>query len=457
MEKFDTICALVTPSGEGGLGMIRLSGKDAISVAARYFKGKLDLLKAKSHRIFYGRLIVPETGETLDEVMCAVMRSPHSYTGENVIEVSAHGNPLLLSKILQSFLRSGCRLAEKGEFTKRAFLNGKLDLSQAEAVAQLVKAKTSSALTVAVQQLEGKLGGFLKEIRSKILAILSPVEAGIDFPEEEVPEISVQDLRADILGVIGQIQELLKTASSGKILKDGVSAVIAGKPNVGKSSLFNALLREQRAIVTHIPGTTRDFLEEWTDIKGIPVRLIDTAGLRNTRNVVEQIGVSRSKEALAKGDLVLVVLDQSRQLESYDLELLTLAQGKQGIAVLNKSDLRGLFSIRKIREIYQGEIVCVSALQNKGIELLEEKIAELLMQGRIHSDTPMITQVRHQACLEKSLGFLREALETLQKNYPLDLVAVDLRGAVETIGEITGDNYTEDLIDKIFSEFCIGK
>jgi tRNA modification GTPase len=457
MGSSDTICALATPPGEAGLGIIRLSGSDAISVVAKFFQGKQDLLKAKSHRVFYGKLIHPETQETIAEVMCAIMKSPHSYTGENVVEVSAHGNPLLLQRILQIFLSSGCRLAENGEFTKRAFLNGKLDLSQAEAVIQVVRAKTSSALTMAVQHLEGKLGRHLKEIRKKILAILSPIEAGIDFPEEEVPEVSSQGLKEDIIEVIEQIQELLKTAASGKILREGVSAIIAGKPNVGKSSLFNALLRESRAIVTPIPGTTRDSLEEWADIKGIPVKFVDTAGLRNTRSRVEKIGIARSRESLAKGELVLVVLDQSGKLESYDLELLNIAQKKRGIAVLNKSDLSSALDLQKIREAYKGELVSVSALHNQGIQELEEKIADILMEGQIHSDTPMITLMRHQACLERTVHFLTESLGTLEKNYPLDLAAADLRGAAETIGEITGDYYTDDLIEKIFSDFCIGK
>lgn len=455
-ELRDTICAIATPPGEGGIGVIRLSGPGAIPLAARFFRGGKPET-SPSHRILYGKFVDPASGKSVDEILCAVMRAPRSYTGEDVVEISAHGNPRLLERILHLLIRAGARHAERGEFTKRAFLNGRLDLTQAESVIDLVKAKTAPGMDAALAQLEGKLGKHLKETRGKILSVLSPIEACIDFPEEDVPEAPRQRVEAEVRELAEEVRRLLDGASSGRILREGFCAVIAGKPNVGKSSLLNALLREGRAIVTEIPGTTRDTIEEWADIAGVPVKLVDTAGIRSTSDAVERIGIARSREALAKGDVLLLVLDRSATLDESDLELLELAKEKSAIVILNKMDLNGPLAAPDIEKIHGAAPVCLSLLRNEGLSSLHEKIREAALGCGSSGTTPLVTHLRHQEALERAYSFLSEAQETLKKGFPLDLVALDLRGASEAIGEITGEHYSEDLIRKIFSEFCIGK
>jgi len=460
LPKSDTICAIATPSGEGGLGVIRVSGSSAVAIVAKLFlsKKEISLVSVPSRRALFGRLIDPQTGKLLDEVICTVMRAPHSYTGEDVVELSAHGNPHILSRILESLIRSGARLAERGEFTKRAFLNGKLDLTQAEGVMDAVSAKTVGGIESALDQLDGKLGRYLKGLRQAVLAILSPIEACIDFPEEEVPEVSRAELQLQVGEVVEKIDEVLKGANAGRLLREGFSSVIVGKPNVGKSSLLNALLRENRAIVTDIPGTTRDTIEEWSDVQGIPMRFIDTAGIRGTVDAIEQIGISRSKEALAKGDLMLLVIDRSVPLEAHDFELLNIAREKKSVVVLNKMDLEGPVGVTEVQAHYSGPLVPLSILKEDGLESLEKQIlATVLDHNETKQDTPLVTRMRHQEGLERAKQFLTEAGKTLEARLPLDLAAGDLRGAADTIGRITGENYTEDLLAKIFAEFCIGK
>ncbi len=456
----DTICAIASAPGEGSVGLVRVSGKEAVSLVARLFQGKKGkrLESIPSHQVAVGKLTDPTTGKTLDEVLAVVMRGPHSYTGEDVVELSGHGNPRLLSRVVEVLIREGARLAERGEFTKRAFLNGKIDLTQAESVMDTVRSVTPFGMDMALSQLDGKLGKHLSGIRERMIAILAPIEACIDFPEEEVPEVPRLTLLEQVSSLVKEVREILKGAAAGRILREGMSAVIAGKPNVGKSSLLNALLREGRAIVTEVPGTTRDTISEWADVGGIPVQLIDTAGIRETKDRVEQIGISRSREALAKGDLLLLVLDRSVPLESDDYELLEIAKQKKSVVVLNKMDLEGPLQPRDVEKIYSGPLVSLSVTANQGLNQLEERIVKtVLEEGTPEVELPRLTRLRHQEGLERALSFLSEAEKTLQGNLPLDLVAHDLRGAALAIGEITGECFTEDLLNRIFSEFCVGK
>lgn len=456
----DTICAIATAPGEAGIGVVRVSGPRALPLLEKAFKPRNSqpFRTISTHRVVLGNIVDPLTGLVLDEALCTVMRAPRSYTGEDVVELSAHGNPRILSRILELLVRLGARLAERGEFTKRAFLNGKMDLTQAEGVMDAVCARTFRGIDSALNQLQGNLGKFIKELRTGILEILSPIEAGIDFPEEDVPETPREDLVRQIQPVLHKIEKALKNASAGKIARDGFAGAIVGKPNVGKSSLLNALLREHRAIVTDVPGTTRDTIEEWVDLQGIPMRLVDTAGIRPTIDRIEEMGILRSKEAMTKADLVLLVLDRSLPLEQEDLDLLKAVEERKSLVVVNKMDLQGPLHPSDIQKLYPGPVVFTSITQNQGVQLLEQRIVETVLESNLEEpETPLVTRVRHQECLLRAKQFLEESLYSLQQGLPLDLAAGDLRGAAEALGQITGDNTTQDLLEKIFHDFCIGK
>jgi tRNA modification GTPase len=459
MSLSDTICAIGTPPGEGGIGIIRLSGDKAVEIASRVFRTATARTVADfpSHTIHIGELRVPETGQRLDEALVAVMRAPRSYTREDVVEFHCHGSPLVLRLGLETLIRCGARLADPGEFTRRAFLNGRLDLTQAEAVMDLIQARSEEGLRIAVEQLNGRLSGLLEEIREALLRLLVEVEAGIDFTEEGISFLSPEAVREGIHKIQEQLTRLIDSTHDGRILREGICVVLLGRPNVGKSSLLNAIVRTDRAIVTNVPGTTRDVVEEFVNIRGIPVRLMDTAGIREALDVVEQEGVRRSHGALERADAVLVVLDASAPLESEDSRLWELVQGKPAIVVLNKCDLPTRLKERDMAK-FGARLVRTSAITGAGVEELQDAIRDVVRQkGCDPMEGVIITHVRHQTALLTAKDALDHVLDSITRQMPAEFIALDLRLAVNAIGDIIGETTVDDVLDRIFSQFCIGK
>lgn len=460
MDAGDTICAIATPPGEGGIGIIRVSGEKALDIASRVFAGSggRTVRDYQTHTLHHGELRAPD-GNRIDEVLVAVMQAPRSYTCEDVVEFHCHGGPLILRLGLEALLLSGARLAEPGEFTKRAFLNGRLDLAQAEAVMDLISARTEAGLRVALEQLRGALSEELGRLREGLVRFLVEVEAGIDFSDEDITFISPQALATGVAAARDRIGQLIRTAEEGRIVREGITAVLVGRPNVGKSSLMNALAKADRAIVTPIPGTTRDVLEEYVNIRGIPVRLLDTAGLREPVDVVEREGVRRSHDALARAELVLAVLDGSEPLGEEDRRLLDLARGKAAILVVNKSDLPPRLEAPHLKGLTEeNRIVWTSATAGAGLEELRDAIRDaVLKQGLEPSEGVLITHLRHRGALERAAASLEQVLLSVERHMAAEFIAVDLRAAVNAIGEIIGETTTEDILDRIFKEFCIGK
>lgn len=458
----DTIAAIATPLGEGAIGIVRLSGPQALEIAEKVFVGRDAgrLREQGSHRLHYGFVVDPESGEKVDEVLLTVMLAPRTYTREDVVEINCHGGIVPLRRVLELVLRQGARLALPGEFTKRAFLNGRIDLAQAESVLDVIRAKTEAGLRVALSQLAGELSARVRGFQDRILGLLAHVEASIDFPEEDIEELTREEMDREVRQMLGEVGRLLQQARYGKVYREGLRTVIVGRPNVGKSSLLNALLRERRAIVTEIPGTTRDVIEEVVNIAGIPIRLADTAGLRATDDVVEKIGVERSREAVGLADMVLVVLDASTGLVPEDLEVLELVREKKGIVLVNKCDIAdGEVVAERVREVAQDKpVLVVSVRTGQGMENLEKAIEEMVLEGRVAaSDVPLVSHVRHRVALERCREHLEEVAEGIKRGENLDLLAIDLRAAWEALGEITGATVTEDIVDRIFQDFCIGK
>ncbi|MFZ5641152.1 MAG: tRNA uridine-5-carboxymethylaminomethyl(34) synthesis GTPase MnmE [Bacillota bacterium] len=457
----DTIAAISTPIGEAGIGIVRMSGKNAVEIGQKLFRGRkpVDLAAAESHKLLYGHLIEPETGNVVDEVLVSVMRAPHSFTAEDVVEINCHGGVVAVRKALECVIKAGARLAEPGEFTKRAFLNGRLDLAQAESVMDLINAKTEKSLKVAVRQLAGGLSAKVRDVRQALLKTMAHIEAGIDFPEHDIEELSREQVTTAAREVLAEIEQLIDTAESGKILREGLRTVILGKPNVGKSSLLNALLHEKRAIVTDIPGTTRDVIEEFVSIKGIPLKIIDTAGIRETDDLVEKIGVEKTKEMLEEADLVLFMLDAATGIEEEDRLIAGLVSGKTGFMLINKTDLRPEMDLGPIAGLTEGlGPVKISLRTGAGLEELKERIVQKVMAGQVDAgEGVMVTNVRHRNALAEARDSLQEVLNTLALGMPTDCMAIDLRNAWEKLGEISGETLGEDVIDRIFSEFCIGK
>ncbi|MDF9407754.1 MAG: tRNA modification GTPase MnmE [Pelotomaculum sp. PtaB.Bin013] len=457
----DTIAAISTPLGEGGIGIVRISGTEALKVSKKIFKAKsVNLKELKSHKMIYGHVYDDLAGEVVDEALFCYMKAPHSYTREDIVEINCHGGIVPLRKTLELVLKEGVRLAGPGEFSKRAFLNGRLDLAQAESIIDLIRSKTETGLKLAVSQLKGDLSKKIYEIQDKLLGILAQVEVNIDFPEEDLEEATSKDIICAGEVLVEQIKILIDGAEAGIIYRDGIRAAIIGKPNVGKSSLLNALLKEKRAIVTDVPGTTRDVIEEIINIRGIPLRIIDTAGLRETEDLVEKIGVERTREAAERADLVLTVLDASEELSRQDLDVLALAEEKKCLVVINKIDLKDRKIDKEVLKEHAGTrpVIWVSAEHGTGLSELENLIADLALCGKINtSDGFMVTNIRHKAALEKASFHLNEAIASIKKMVPVDIVAIDLRDAWEALGEITGASVSEDLIDRIFSDFCVGK
>lgn len=456
----DTIAAISTPVGEGGISIIRISGDDAVKVAQRIYKGK-DLVKVATHTINYGHIVDPDTDQEVDEVMVSVMRAPHTYTREDVIEINCHGGLLATNRILQLVLSFGARMAEPGEFTKRAFLNGRLDLSQSEAVMDLIRAKTDKSMKVALNQLDGDLSRLIRNLRQDILDVLAQVEVNIDYPEyDAVEEMTTKLLKEKAADIQQRIQGLLKTAKQGKVLRDGLATAIIGQPNVGKSSLLNSLLHEDKAIVTNVAGTTRDVIEEYVNVNGVPLKLIDTAGIRDTNDQVEKIGVERSRKALGAADLVLLLIDSSNELTDEDRQLLEATKDKQRIIILNKTDLPRKVDLEELKSLAgKSAVIETSIVNHEGMDQLGEQIGHMFFNEGIESNqnNVMVTNARHIGLLHQANDALSDVLKGINDGMPVDLVQIDMTRCWELLGEITGDSYQDELLDQLFSQFCLGK
>lgn len=456
----DTIAAISTPVGEGGISIIRISGEDALPVAEKIYKGK-NLDKVASHTINYGHIIDPDNGEEVDEVMVSVMRAPHTYTCEDVVEINCHGGLLATNRILQLVLSYGARMAEPGEFTKRAFLNGRIDLSQSEAVMDLIRAKTDKSMKVALNQLDGDLSRLIRHLRKDILDVLAQVEVNIDYPEyDAVEEMTTKMLKEKAVDIQQRIQALLKTAKQGKVLREGLATAIIGRPNVGKSSLLNSLLHEDKAIVTDVAGTTRDVIEEYVNVNGVPLKLIDTAGIRDTDDTVEKIGVERSKKALDAADLILLLIDSSAPLTDEDRDLLNATKGKQRIVILNKTDLPMKVDLNELKQLVGGDaLIETSIVKHEGMDQLGDRISKMFFDEGIESsqNNVMVTNARHIGLLHQANDALSDVLKGISDGMPVDLVQIDLTRCWDLLGEITGDSYQDELLDQLFSQFCLGK
>lgn len=460
-SEFDTIAAISTPPGEGAISIVRLSGDDAVAIADKvsaYHKKRL--YDVPSHTIHYGHVMDPETKQVLDEVMFSVMLAPKTFTRENIVEINCHGGMVVANQVLQLLLRQGARLAEPGEFTKRAFLNGRMDLSQAEAVMDLIQAKTDESMKLALNQLDGKLSILIKELRQHILQALAQVEVNIDYPEyDDVEEMTSQLMKDKAEQVKASIDHLLLTARQGKILREGLSTAIIGRPNVGKSSLLNYLLQEDKAIVTEIAGTTRDVIEEYVNVRGVPLKLIDTAGIRETEDIVEKIGVERSRKALNEADLILLVLNQSESLTAMDLELLELTSGLNRIILLNKTDLEAELNPDELSQwINEETVLNISVTSSEGIDHLEQAIKDTFFSNAgKEKDATYISNSRHIALLEQANMALDEVLNGIEAGMPVDLLQIDMTRSWDLLGEIIGDSVQDELITQLFSQFCLGK
>ena len=455
----DTISAIATAQGEGGIGIIRLSGGEALTVADKMFRpasGK-SILDYPSHRAVYGT-VVDEEGRTVDEAMAIIMKAPHSYTKEDVVELQCHGGVMPLRKTLALTYAYGARPAEGGEFTKRAFLNGRLDLSQAQAVMDIITAKTDRSLKMATGHLTGQFSAQIKEWRHEILGQIAHLEAAIDFPEDEVDDVVTEEVSDKVSEVRQNIAKFLKTAGTGRILREGLMTAIVGKPNVGKSSLLNALLQEERAIVTDIPGTTRDSIEEYANVGGVPLRIIDTAGIRATEDVVERIGVEKARQMVNEAALVLALFDGSRPLDKEDEEILELLQGREAIVLLNKSDLAPVVTAAMLQNKTKTAVLEISTKEQHGLDALTAAIQDKVYGGQVMTDEGSFVSDERQAnILRQADSHLAAALNTIAAGMGLDFISIDLRSAWEKLGEITGETVGEDIIDEIFSKFCIGK
>lgn len=458
--EFDTIAAISTPMGEGAIAIVRLSGEQAIVIADTIFKARSrkKLNEVESHTIHYGNIVDPDKDQVVEEVMVSLMRGPRTFTREDVVEINCHGGLVSVNRVLQLVLTHGARLAEPGEFTKRAFLNGRIDLSQAEAVMDLIRAKTDRAMNVAIDQMEGRLSKLIQRLRQELLETLAHIEVNIDYPEyDDVEEMTHTVLIEKASKVRNEIEKLLRTSNQGKILREGLSTVIIGRPNVGKSSLLNSLVHENKAIVTDIPGTTRDVIEEYVNVRGVPLKLVDTAGIRETEDIVERIGVERSREFLKKADLILLVLNYNEELSEEDEKLFEAVKGMDTIVIVNKTDLPQKIDLHRVKETSQ-HLVTTSLLEEEGIDTLEEAISSMFFAGNIESgDLTYVSNSRHIALLNQAKKTIEDAISGIEMNVPIDMVQIDLTRTWEILGEIIGDAVHENLINQLFSQFCLGK
>ena len=457
IRQENTICAIITPPGTGGVSVIRLSGKDSITITSKVFRKKSgkSLSEAKTHSIHHGHIIDPLSGEVIDEVLVGIMKSPHSYTGEDVVEVSCHGGPLVTGKILELFVREGVGLAGPGEFTRRAFLNGRIDLAQAEAVIDLINAKTEEGMRSAIWQLEGRLSSNINELRNNLTAALVSFEAYIDFPEEDI-DIAIHDIEGRVHSSIESIDKLIEGYYRWRPFREGIVTAIVGRTNVGKSSLLNVLLGEERAIVTPHPGTTRDIVDGLANVHGLPLRILDTAGLRATEDLVEGEGIKRMFKSIESSELVLLVIDGSEPLTEWDEELLTRTEGKKRVIIINKIDKGNL--VQEYLDGCNSPVVCTAIINGEGIEPLRKIIRDTVVGGvQRMAGEAVVTNLRQKNALEQSKMELNNFLTALHDKRPLEIQALHLRGALDSLGEITGIVTTEDILDRVFSEFCIGK
>lgn len=456
-----TIAAISTAPAIGGIGIVRMSGKDCFEVLEKIFKPKNPetIENIAGYRIKYGTIVNPETNRVVDEVLVSYFKCPKSYTAENMCEINSHGGIVVLREILELCLKNGAELAKPGEFTERAFLNGRIDLTQAEAIIDIINAKSTREAQESANQLEGYLSRKINEIREKIMDIMVKIEANIDYPEYDVEEVSNKDAENKLKEIENELIKLSKTFENGKILKEGVKIAIIGSPNAGKSSLLNSMLKEERAIVTDIAGTTRDIIEEQISIEGIPFKVIDTAGIRDAKDKIEQIGIEKSKKAANEADVILAVFDSSVPLNDEDREILNLLKHKKSIIVLNKTDLKQVVNneCKEIQDV-NTEVINISLKNNEGLEKIYESLVKMFNLNQINLDNELtITNIRHQELINKAIESTRMALNDLNNSMPIDIISINIKEILEHLGEITGDNVSEDIIKSIFAKFCLGK
>ena len=453
----NTIAAISTAYGESGIGVVRMSGPAALSIAEKIFEGKS--LGDTPRFMHYGKIRDPENGAYLDEVLCVFMKAPHTYTGEDLVEIQCHGSVISLKEILALCLRCGAEPAGRGEFTKRAFLNGRIDLSQAEAVIDLIKARSSMSFDVALSQMQGSLSFKVGELRKQLLELLVSLTVNMDYPDEDIEEITYDNIRDSLLPINNELSKLLATADEGKIIREGLGIAIVGKPNVGKSSLMNIFLSEDRSIVTNVPGTTRDTIEETAVLRGYPVRLTDTAGIHESDDPVESIGIERSKKAFNEADLLLLLFDASEKLSEEDLGLMEFAKGRSCIAVLNKQDLCSVTKPSDITAVLPDcTVVETSFADGSGVEELKDRIEGIIGSGSVRREEDvLVTNVRHAGLLREALKELTEALDMVKRRQAIDFIEVNVKAAFDYLGEITGDTASDEVIEEVFSRFCLGK
>jgi len=457
--ELDTIVAISTPVGEGAISIVRLSGSDSIAIVDQFFDGK-SLIEVDSHTIHYGKLLDPKSKQQIDEVMVSILHGPKTYTRENIVEINCHGGIVATNRILQLMLSSGARLAEPGEFTKRAFLNGRIDLSQAEAVMDIIQAKSDEAMNIGLEQLDGRLSRLIRQLRQTLIETIAHVEVNIDYPEyDDVEEMSQAMMAEKTAEVYDEINKLINVAHQGKVFRDGIKTAIIGRPNVGKSSLLNTFIQEDKAIVTDIPGTTRDTLEELVKVRDIPLILYDTAGIRETTDLVEKIGVERSQKVMQEVDLVLFMLNYNEALSEDEKLIFSSLSNSKYIVIINKTDLIEQLDIDEVKEFAKNNpIIYTSIKDDKGIDELEHSIAQLFLSGRVKSNEHyFISNVRHIHLLEEAKSALEEAMNALEMDIPLDMVQIDVTRTWELLGEIIGETANKGLIDQLFSQFCLGK
>ncbi len=460
MMDLDTITSISTPMGEGAIGIVRLSGVDAVDIADKLYKGKERLEDVTSHTINYGHIIDPESNEVVEEVMVSVLRAPKTFTREDIVEINCHGGILTINRILELTMTYGARMADPGEYTKRAFLNGRIDLSQAEAVMDFIRSKTDRASKVAMNQIEGRLSDMIKRQRQSILEILAQVEVNIDYPEyDDVEDATTEVLLGKSNEIKTEINKLLDTGTQGKIMREGLSTVIVGKPNVGKSSMLNNLIQDNKAIVTEVPGTTRDTLEEYVNVRGVPLRLVDTAGIRDTEDIVERIGVERSRKALGEADLILFVLNYNERLTDEDRKLYEVIKNEDAIVIVNKMDLDKHLDLDEVKDmIGDMPLIQTSMLKQEGIDQLEIQIRDLFFGGDVQNqDMTYVSNSRHISLLKQARNTIQDAIDAAESGVPMDMVQIDLTRTWEILGEIIGESASDELIDQLFSQFCLGK
>ena len=448
----DTIAAIATAMSNSGIGIVRVSGQDSLDIVRKIYKGK----ELRDHAIHYGYIV--DGDETIDEVLVMVMKAPHSFTGEDTVEINCHGGVYVVKRILETVIRAGARPAEPGEFTKRAFLNGKIDLSQAEAVIDVINSKNEYALKSSVSQLKGNVQKKIKEIREEIIYHTAFIETALDDPEHISVDGYGDTLKITVDKLIYELELLLKSSDNGRIIKEGIKTVIVGKPNAGKSSLLNVLVGEERAIVTDIAGTTRDVLEETINLNGISLNIMDTAGIRETEDIVEKIGVDKAKEYANEADLIVYVMDASRELDKNDYDIIDMIGDKKAVILLNKSDLTTVLSKDMIKSIIDKPIISISAKEEQGIEEFETILKEMFFQGEISfNDEVYITNIRHKTAISDAYDSLQKVIVSIENDMPEDFYSIDLLDAYESLGSITGETIGEDLVNEIFSKFCMGK